>query len=155
MKESMKSSRQNINSRSSQTLPKLPAACTYLLKMLDEIKVYHWKTNSYARHKTSDKLYSKLQPSVDKFVEMYLITMTLNDSSLQPQTKPSAYQTKLSDFNIDMLSDEDYPEMLQKSIQILSTGFVGESVKNDIALSARRDAIVEELRTALYLSKMA
>jgi len=45
---------------------------THLLNTLDDIKVYHWQTKSYARHKASDRLHSGLEKLVDLFVETYL-----------------------------------------------------------------------------------
>lgn len=42
------------------------------LEMLNTIKLYHWKTHSYATHKATDDLYSKLNEHVDTFVEVLL-----------------------------------------------------------------------------------
>jgi len=42
------------------------------LCMLNTVKLYHWKTRSYATHKATDKLYSHLNDSIDKFVEIML-----------------------------------------------------------------------------------
>ena len=42
------------------------------LKMLNMIKLYHWKTFSYATHKATDELYSKLGDNVDHFIEVLL-----------------------------------------------------------------------------------
>lgn len=40
-----------------------------LLGSLDQIKVYHWQTKCYARHKATDDLHKKLSKLVDDFVE--------------------------------------------------------------------------------------
>jgi len=42
------------------------------LQMLNTVKLYHWKTHSYAQHKASDKLYSELNENIDSFVETML-----------------------------------------------------------------------------------
>jgi len=42
------------------------------LYILNTVKLYHWKTNSYAVHKATDELYSKLNENFDKFVEILL-----------------------------------------------------------------------------------
>ena len=42
------------------------------LQMLNTVKLYHWKTNSYATHKATDELYTKLNASIDSFVEILL-----------------------------------------------------------------------------------
>jgi hypothetical protein len=40
--------------------------------MLNTVKLYHWKTHSYAQHKATDELYSKLNENIDTFVEIML-----------------------------------------------------------------------------------
>ena len=41
-------------------------------EMLLLIKLYHWKTHSYATHKATDELYSKFNENMDKFIEVLL-----------------------------------------------------------------------------------
>ena len=40
------------------------------MELLIMIKLYHWKTHSYATHKATDDLYSKLNENIDKFMEV-------------------------------------------------------------------------------------
>jgi hypothetical protein len=42
------------------------------LGMLGQIKVYHWATSSYSKHKALDELHGSLSDLVDKFVEVYI-----------------------------------------------------------------------------------
>lgn len=42
------------------------------LELLNTIKIYHWSTLSYATHKATDKLYTKLNELVDSFIEIYI-----------------------------------------------------------------------------------
>jgi len=42
------------------------------LQMLNTVKLYHWKTHSYAQHKATDELYSNLNENIDSFVETML-----------------------------------------------------------------------------------
>jgi len=42
------------------------------LEILNCVKLYHWKTYSYATHKATDDLYSKLNENFDQFVETLL-----------------------------------------------------------------------------------
>jgi DNA-binding ferritin-like protein len=42
------------------------------IQMLNTIKLYHWKTQSYSQHKATDELYSKLNENIDRFVEILL-----------------------------------------------------------------------------------
>lgn len=42
------------------------------LEMLLMVKLYHWKTTSYATHKATDELYTKLNANIDSFIEVIL-----------------------------------------------------------------------------------
>ena len=42
------------------------------LRMLNTVKLYHWKTFSYAQHKATDELYVSLNTHIDAFVEIML-----------------------------------------------------------------------------------
>jgi DNA-binding ferritin-like protein len=42
------------------------------LEMLLMVKLYHWKTYSYATHKATDELYESLNENIDKFIEVLL-----------------------------------------------------------------------------------
>ena len=44
----------------------------HFLEFQNMIKLYHWMTLSYARHKASDQLFSELSENIDKFVETYI-----------------------------------------------------------------------------------
>jgi DNA-binding ferritin-like protein len=41
-------------------------------QMLLMVKLFHWKTMSYATHKATDDLYSKLNENMDSFIEILL-----------------------------------------------------------------------------------
>ena len=42
------------------------------LEMLMMVKLFHWKTSSYATHKATDELYTKLNANIDDFIEILL-----------------------------------------------------------------------------------
>lgn len=42
------------------------------LEIINTVKLYHWKTHSYAAHKATDELYSKLNENADHFIEVLL-----------------------------------------------------------------------------------
>jgi hypothetical protein len=42
------------------------------LTILNQLKMYHWTTDSYARHKAFGKAYDELEELVDSFVEILL-----------------------------------------------------------------------------------
>jgi hypothetical protein len=43
-----------------------------LLTLRTQVKIYHWQTNSFSRHKATDDLVTALDASIDKFVEVYM-----------------------------------------------------------------------------------
>jgi len=45
---------------------------TCLLTIRNQVKLYHWQTKSFARHTATDGLTSKLDESIDSFVESYM-----------------------------------------------------------------------------------
>lgn len=74
-RKSKASRRNNVKTRSN-----VPVSIKYshqnmvimFLQMLNTVKLYHWKTSSYAQHKATDELYSNLNGSIDSFVEIML-----------------------------------------------------------------------------------
>jgi DNA-binding ferritin-like protein len=42
------------------------------LEILLMVKLFHWKTTSYATHKATDELYTKLNANIDSFIEVLL-----------------------------------------------------------------------------------
>ena len=42
------------------------------LEILLMVKLFHWKTSSYATHKATDDLYTKLNTNIDEFTEILL-----------------------------------------------------------------------------------
>ena len=42
------------------------------ITLLNTVKLYHWKTHSYAVHKATDELYEKLNEHIDSFIEVLL-----------------------------------------------------------------------------------
>jgi hypothetical protein len=45
---------------------------THLLTIRNQVKLYHWQTKSFARHTATDGLTSKLDETIDSFVESYM-----------------------------------------------------------------------------------
>lgn len=44
----------------------------HFLEILNIVKLYHWKTYTYATHKATDEFYDKLGDNIDTFVETLL-----------------------------------------------------------------------------------
>lgn len=45
---------------------------TYFMSLLSQIKLFHWSTMSYAKHKALDELHTSLSDKIDLFVEAYI-----------------------------------------------------------------------------------
>lgn len=91
-------------------------------EMLNMVKLYHWKTRSYAQHKATDELYGKLNDNIDKFVEVLLgkdesrinmlekqIKLLDTDNVTDFKSKIYEYRTFLHDMNfyLDNKKDSD------------------------------------------------
>ena len=62
-----------ISVTNKQILSKFEKEITvYFFEMLLLIKLFHWKTYSYATHKATDDLYSKFNEHMDRFIEVLL-----------------------------------------------------------------------------------
>jgi len=75
MRSLHKSTRKNksISSSSGSSMKHLEQEIVVkFLQILNMVKLYHWKTYSYATHKATDELYSKLNDHTDSFVEVLL-----------------------------------------------------------------------------------
>jgi len=113
------------------------------LEMIIMIKLWHWKTHSYATHKATDELYSKLNESMDKFIEVLLgKTNTRIDLSKQKSlplldfTNTGAFKNKIFWFK-SYLVDLDKNHFMKK-------------MSNTDLLNIR-DEILANLNQFLYL----
>ena len=71
-KKSSYGTRKNKHSESSSLIEFQKQITVIFFEMLLMIKLYHWKTYSYATHKATDDLYSKFNGNIDKFIEVLL-----------------------------------------------------------------------------------
>lgn len=81
------------------------------LEVLTAIKLYHWKTHSYATHKATDELNAKLHENVDSFVEVLLgkrgdrvNLMHKKHISLKDYTSPESFKRELEKFKSYLVS---------------------------------------------------
>ena len=83
----------------------------FFIEMLNTVKLYHWKTRSFATHKATDELYEDLNKYVDEFVEVMLgykggvraniprTSVKMNDFST-----PEQFGRKLNEFKNTLIS---------------------------------------------------
>lgn len=137
---SYKSSRKTKRSFSTIDNKKKSKIVVFFLEMLNVIKLYHWKTQSYSQHKATDELYQTLNEQVDKFVE---ILMGKDGSRIQLVEKNIALADLSETSNLKERIYE-YREFLIDFTHIFSQ-------KSDSDLLNIRDEILGSLNQFLYL----
>ena len=99
-------------------------------------KLYHWKTNSYARHKATCKFDDVLSGLVDKFIEVligrYQIKPELNSVRLEPA----------------LINDNGIVSLFKMAREYLETF---DTIFQDKDLLNIRDEILAEVNKTLYL----
>ena len=113
------------------------------LELLLMIKLFHWKTLSYATHKATDELYSKLNEHIDTFIEILL--------------GKTGIRTNLLNKHKISLIDLSNKEQLSKKINLYKSYMINlsnnpfiRSMSNTDLLNVR-DEILGDLNQFLYL----
>lgn len=110
------------------------------MELLTMIKLYHWKTHSYAQHKATDELYGKLNENIDKFVEVLLG---------KSKHRVNMLETKMKMYDLDTKSE--LKEHIFEYRQFLIDMDRCFSPKKDSDLFSIRDDILGDLNQFLYL----
>ena len=119
-----------------------PNIVAMFLQMLNTVKLYHWKTSSYAQHKATDDLYSSLNSTIDSFVEI-MLGKTGGRVDLTSKTSiPLHDYSDLSDFKQEIEMYKDYLIGMSKSQ--FNTG-------RDTDLLNTRDELLGHLNQFTYL----
>lgn len=115
----------------------------YFLEMLMMVKLFHWKTHSFATHKATDELYDSLNGHIDTFIEV-LLGKTGTRINLTQRRSIS-----LVDLN-SQASLKARIEQFKKYLVGLNTNKAVASM-NDTDLMNIRDEILGDLNKFLYL----
>ena len=110
------------------------------LGMLNTVKLYHWHTKSFPEHKATDELYSKLNKTTDRFVEVLLG----KDSS---RVKLVEKRIQLIDIHTTQKLKERIFEY--RTFLIDMNMYFSPTIDSD--LLSIRDEILEDLNQFLYL----
>lgn len=111
----------------------------YFFTIQDNIKLYHWMTKSYSRHKSTDELYTSLLSLTDKFVEIYI------GKYGRPELDDKFLKIKLN-----KIDDKQFIVYLDNIIDFMIK-INNKLNKNDVDLLSIRDDIVSLLNQAKYL----
>ena len=113
------------------------------LEMLLMVKLFHWKTFSYATHKATDDLYSKLNENFDSFIEILLGKTGSRIYLTNQKTIPLLDFNSQEEFKKHIVSFKEYLFDLNDNKAMLQM--------NNSDLYNIRDTIVGELNQLLYL----
>ena len=107
------------------------------------IKLYHWKTTSYATHKATDEAYSKLNSNIDSFIEILL--------------GKSGSRTNLTQDKTIKLMDLDSFEKFKREINVFKSFLIelnnhpAMKLMSNTDLYNIRDTILGDMNQLLYL----
>ena len=116
------------------------------LTFLNQVKVFHWQTDSYAKHKATDKLYDKMNELIDSFIE-----------TLQGKPNVGRLRVDFSGHSVQNIDSFDMAEYLGEFKYFLmdeldnileSLGY--RQMRND-DLKNIRDEMLSLVNTTLYL----
>jgi len=140
----MKSSKNTTRGQRKNVLKNFQREITVkFLEILLMIKLFHWKTTSYATHKATDELYASLNKNIDDFIEVLL-------------GKSGSRTDLLSNKNIALI-DLNSQEQLKSKIDSIKGYLVGLNSNKALSTMSNsdlfniRDEILSDLNKFLYL----
>ncbi len=113
----------------------------FFFQMREQIKLYHWQTHLYSRHKATDDVLESLDKSIDEFVETYM----------GKYGRPKMTE-KQGCIKITNLSEKQAVAFIKRCVQHLLTDVVkGLVPERDSDLFNLRDEMLGALNQLLYL----
>ena len=112
----------------------------FYLTLRNAIKVYHWNTKSYPRHKATDQFIDKFDTLTDRFVEVYIGRYGRNAALGKDMT-----------LSLPALNEKFVVQYLEEARVWLSTKLPKMLKPEDTDLLNIRDEILAEIHQTLYL----
>jgi hypothetical protein len=142
-RQSIKTSNESIKHSDVQLNPQdnnenLNKIVTLFLFLQNTMKLYHWNTENYPRHKASDEFLEKLNNNVDKFVEVYI-----GRYNIKPRINNIEIGQDITDTNIVELLTRCRKSFEDFSCCITDTGLLNI-----------RDEILSDINQTLYLFRL-
>ncbi len=116
---------------------------TTFLELLNMIKLFHWKTHSYALHIATDSLHTKLSEHIDTFVEILIAKNNHRINIIQNQLKL-----------VHNNNSEDFIKQIHKFREFFISIDKYLDKSKDSDLLTIRDDILVDINQFLYLSIM-
>lgn len=115
--------------------------CTlFFLSLQSQLRMYHWQTKSYARHKASDKLITKIVELSDSFVEAHIGSQ----GGSRPRATPGMV------WGLKNLDDQEILKYLDTVVTFLTMEVPG-FVNRDPSLLNIRDEMLSCIHQTRYL----
>ena len=108
--------------------------------MREQIKVYHWQTRIYSRHKATDKVIEELDENIDKYVEVYM----------GKYGRPKLI-SRNNTFKLLNLSEASIVKFVKQCITYLKGTLIKGLTPQDTDLFNIRDEMLSDLDQLLYL----
>ena len=116
----------------------------FFMRLQNMLKLYHWSTRSYHRHQASDMLINKLDPLIDRFVEIFL----------QNFGRPDMISFKGIALRVNKFDDATILDALEKVSQEISTGSIATIAESFPELCNIRDEMLSCIKQAHFLLTM-
>jgi hypothetical protein len=114
-----------------------------LLTLRNQIKIYHWQTGSFARHKSTDDLVSSLDENIDKFVEVHMGRYGVPH-----------FSKKSGKIVVHDAADKSAANLLHAGVEFLQKNLHKFLKKTDTDLLNIRDEILADLNKAIFLFRL-
>jgi len=112
----------------------------FFFNMREQIKLYHWQTKVYSRHKATDEVIESLDKSIDMYVEVYMGKYGRMKMNMETGT-----------VRIRNLTEKSIISFIKNCINYLNNDLVKKLKENDTDLVNIRDEMLAELNQLLYL----
>lgn len=117
------------------------ADVNFFFQLREQIKVYHWQTHSYSRHKATDDVITALDESIDEYVETYM------GKYGRPRLTASTNTVRITN-----LSEGSIVKFIKSAITHLQGPLVKRlDPRADTDLLNLRDEMLGDLNKLLYL----
>ena len=108
--------------------------------MREQIKLYHWQTKSFSRHKATDETIAALDTTIDKYVEVYM--------GRYGRPKMNSRTNKIF---VQNLSEKSIVSFIKHCIVFLQNDLTKKLKPVDTDLVNLRDEMLAELNQLMYL----
>lgn len=112
----------------------------FFMTMREQIKLYHWQTKVYSRHKATDDVLGALDGHIDKYVEVYMGKYGRPKLTARNNT-----------FKLQNLSEGTIVKFIKQCILYLKKSLPKGLNEEDTDLLNIRDEILGELDQLMYL----